>query len=150
MGLFHSTAYADSAEKIASRKKSISFIASNGGPSFLKTVIPGLFNDSIKHTHQIETLLKKSSLINDYVLIQYYTAMMNRKERTAVLKNSLVPILLIAGKHDTLIPLIKILEQSNMPDLCRLHILNDTGHMGMWEETALSNLILANFLQSFH
>src|SRR5215210_649891 len=41
-GLFHSSAYADSEEKKATRRKAIDFIRKNGTKEFLKTSVPNL------------------------------------------------------------------------------------------------------------
>jgi pimeloyl-ACP methyl ester carboxylesterase len=43
-GLFHSTAFADSEEKKAARRKGIEFINQHGAFEFLKTSIPNLFS----------------------------------------------------------------------------------------------------------
>src|SRR4051812_6767172 len=43
-GLIHSTAYADSEEKKAARRKGIEFIKENGAFAFLKSVTPNLFS----------------------------------------------------------------------------------------------------------
>ena len=51
LGLFHSSSYADSAEKKESREKNIRFIQKNGGALFVEQAIPGLFSDSFKLEH---------------------------------------------------------------------------------------------------
>ncbi|MFI5188628.1 MAG: alpha/beta fold hydrolase, partial [Chitinophagales bacterium] len=66
--------------------------------------------------------------------------------RTAVLKNLKIPMLFIAGKYDSAIPLNDILEQCHLPEKSYFHILYDSSHMGMLEETKKSNTILNDYL----
>ncbi|MEO8771836.1 MAG: alpha/beta hydrolase [Ferruginibacter sp.] len=146
-GLFHSSAYADDATKIETRKKAIDFIKNNNAESFLKTSIPGLFFDTKTSENNIEILLKKGNNFTPDALIQYYEAMIARPDRTILLKNSISPVLLIIGQHDKAVPFKLSLEQANMPGHSYIYILRNSAHMGMLEERDRSNKILADFLQ---
>ncbi|MBU3713853.1 MAG: alpha/beta hydrolase, partial [Ferruginibacter sp.] len=99
-GLFHSTALADSEEKIKTRRKAIQFIATNGSRAFLETAVPGLFHTPSKHKDVITKIIETGGKFPPENLIQYYEAMMNRPERTSILRHTKKPVLLIAGKHD--------------------------------------------------
>ena len=70
---------------------------------------------------------------------------MDRPDRTDILKNSIYPVLFIAGEHDTAIPLNHLMQQSHLPSLSYFHILKHSGHMGMLEEQEAANQILLNF-----
>src|SRR5688572_7259971 len=50
LGLFHSTAYADSEAKIETRRKGIQFIQEHGALAFLRTSTPNLFSPGSKTT----------------------------------------------------------------------------------------------------
>jgi pimeloyl-ACP methyl ester carboxylesterase len=147
-GLFHSSAYADSDEKIAIRRKAIDFIRNNGTEPFVKTSVPNLFSEETKRQQPqlIEKLIEIAKPILPEALMNYYRAMINRPDRTSVLKSFKNPVLLIAGKLDTAVPLNLSLEQFSMPAIAIVHILQNSGHMGMWEEEELSNTFLHNFL----
>lgn len=147
-GLVHSGAFADDMEKIATRKKGIKFIRENGAEAFLKTTTAGLFFDPEKSKKDIETLLQKGKSFPPDTLIQYYEAMITRPDRTNVLKTFEKPILFIIGEHDKAIPFSQSLPQSHMPAVSYIHILRNSGHMGMLEETKKVNEILGEFLQS--
>lgn len=147
-GLVHSGAYADDNEKIETRKKSIKFIEQNGSAAFLKTAIPGLFYNEQESKEEIERLIAKGSHFNPQSLIQYYNAMISRPDRTGILRNFIKPILFIIGEHDKAIPFKHSLEQSHIPAHAYIHILQETAHMGMREETQKVNKILAQFLHS--
>ncbi|RNI37986.1 alpha/beta hydrolase [Hanamia caeni] len=147
-GLFHSSAFADSEEKKQTRKKGIDFIKSHGSIAFLKTIAPNLFSPKTQKDRPelINQLVDLGKNITPEALIQYYEAMMARPDRSLVLESFSRPVLLIAGKYDTAIPLDALLQQFKMPSIASVHILQQSGHMGMWEETDLSNSILKNFL----
>jgi pimeloyl-ACP methyl ester carboxylesterase len=148
-GLFHSSAYSDSDEKIAMRRKGIEFIRKNGTEPFVKTSVPNLFSEETKRENPqlIQELIEIAKSISPEALINYYKAMIDRPDRTSVLKSFRKPVLLIAGKLDTAVPLNLSLEQFSMPSISHVHILQHSGHMGMWEEEELSNTFLHNFLK---
>lgn len=147
-GLFHSSAYADDAAKKEKRQKAIYFIEANGVEAFLKTSIPGLFANEEKSKEAIADLLAKGSLFTPEALIQYYMAMMQRPDRTAVLKTFEGKILFVMGKHDTAVPIKDALEQCHMPSVAYIHVLHNSGHMGMIEEKSKSFGILEDFLEA--
>lgn len=150
-GLVHSSAFADTVEKKETRKKGIDFIKKNGGHAFLKTVVPGLFSEESKSTHPeyVDELLNLTKEISDEALIQYYHAMMQRPDRSDLLKQSALPVLFLIGKHDQTIPLDVSLKQCQLPPVSSVTILEHSGHLGMWEETQKANDTLVSFLQIF-
>lgn len=145
-GLFHSTAYADNDIKIQNRKKAIEFIKANGNKPFLKTIIPDLYYNSFDKTNNIENHLAISNKIEASVLIQYYHAMINRKDRTIVLKNSNKPVLFVGGSYDLLIPFKQTIKESCYADCAVISILKKSAHMGMIEENEFSNNIISAFI----
>ena len=147
-GLLHSSAYADDEAKKANRKKAIQFIIENGSGAFLKTSIPGLFLDAEKSKNDIYNLIEMGNTFNPNVLIQQYNAMITRPDTTSVLKTFSHPILLLIGEHDKAILFAQSFEQSHLPKTAYIHILRESAHMGMLEETENVNKILAEFLQS--
>jgi len=147
-GLFHSTAFADTEEKKQVRLKAIDFINDNGANAFLKTSIPGLFTKAFaeKFPEKITGLVERGKNFTAAALVQYYHAMIERPDRTMVLRDNRLPILFIIGEFDTAIPLQSSLQQCHIPAESHVHILNQSAHMGMWEETGKSNQALHTFL----
>jgi pimeloyl-ACP methyl ester carboxylesterase len=147
-GLFHSTAFADSEEKIETRKKGIEFVKKHGAFEFLKNATPNLFSPSSRE--------EKPELIGGFIdglrnfsseaVVLYYEAMIQRPERTQLLKTTHLPVLFILGKYDNAIPLNDTLKLAHMPEKAYIHILYYSGHMGMLEEDDNSNHILKKFL----
>lgn len=150
-GLIHSSSFADTPEKIESRKKAIDFINRQGGRAFLKTIVGDLFSGDSKQQHPgyPDELLKLTEEISDAALIQYYRAMIDRPDRSSLLKSAAVPVLFLIGKHDKAIPYELSLKQCHLPTVSSVHILENSGHMGMWEETDKTNQAIHGFLQDF-
>ena len=146
-GLFHSSAYADDEAKRATRKKAIDFIKTNGAEAFLKTSIPGLFYDQ-GNSGPADALIEKGKAFSSKALLSYYTSMINRPDRTNVLKSFSNPLLFVMGEHDNAVPFQQSLQQCYPPQKAHVHILRNSAHMGMLEETERSNQILAQFLRS--
>jgi pimeloyl-ACP methyl ester carboxylesterase len=146
-GLMHSTAYPDSAEKKRIRLKAINTIEIYGADTFIKTTVPNLFAKKFKEEHpdQINTLIANAHFAKE-ALQQYYSAMMNRPDKTNVLRGSKVPVLFIIGEEDTAIPLNDILRQTSLPQQSYIHVLENVGHMGMWEATEKVNEYLLEFI----
>jgi len=148
LGLFHSTAYPDSEEKAALRRKSNEFISRHGAATFIRQSIPNLFAEASleQHPEWASGLIDRYEGFNPDSLIYYYNAMIRRPDRTATLKHSAWPVLFIIGEKDNTLPLEASLQQAHLPRLSSIHILEKAGHMGMLEEEAASNRILDEFL----
>ena len=147
-GLFHSSAFADSDEKKANRQKGIAFIQQHGAGEFLKTVTPNLFAPDSKEKipEVIKDLLEQGNNFTPQSLVSYYQAMMQRPDRTDVLQKAAVPVLFIMGKYDNAVPMEDSLKQCHLPQKSYIHILAQSGHMGMLEEADRCNQILEEFL----
>ena len=52
----------------------------------------------------------------------------------------------VLGKYDVAVPLEDSLKLCHLPEKSYIHILSQTGHIGMLEEPGNSNRILENFL----
>jgi pimeloyl-ACP methyl ester carboxylesterase len=150
LGLFHSTAYPDSEERKAIRRKAIESIKAHGAHEFLKTLVPNFFSAQSKESNpaQMQQLIASTENFSSQALIAYYEAMMQRPDRTVMLDNSEIPVLFIAGTSDSAVPLDDVLQQCHLPLKSYFHILAQSGHMGMIEEKDKANSILSQYLAS--
>lgn len=130
------------------RRKGIEFINRHGAFEFLKTTIPNLFsqNSREKIPNSIQKLIDKGNNFNPAALVSYYEAMIQRPDRTEMLQKARVPVLFIMGKYDTAVTLEDGLQQCHLPGKSYIHILPNSGHMGMLEEKNACNKILDKFL----
>lgn len=146
-GLIHSTTYADTEEKKEMRRKAIAFINTHESAAFLKTSTPNLFSESFQREHAsiIANLIEKSSTLQPSVFIAHYQAIMARPDRTHVLAESKVPVLMVIGKEDKAVNPADAQAQSKLNPLCTAVIL-DTGHMSMLEAPEELNLQIMSFI----
>ncbi|MFZ1785876.1 MAG: alpha/beta hydrolase, partial [Ferruginibacter sp.] len=142
--LVHSSAFADSEEKKANRLKSIDFVKKNGAFEFLKAVITDLFTETWASNNRelVEVQIEKCKSFTDEAIINYIQAMIDRPDRTQVLKNINKPVLFIIGEHDKAIPFEQSMPQCYLPDESHIHILRNSAHMGMLEEAEKLNSAL--------
>lgn len=146
-GLFHSTGYPDTTEKKEDRLKQVEFVRKNGVVPYVNQLIPGLFSKNQERSLQTEYSLKIARECKAEGIINALLAMRQRPERTEVLKTAEVPVLIIAGADDSLIPLEKLSYQASLPARCQFELLENSGHMGMTEEPSESIRILGSFMQ---
>ena len=148
LGLFHSTAYADSEEKISTRKKGIQFIKDNGAAAFLRSTTANLFAPETKKQRPelIDRIVASGTGFSEEVLISYYEGMIQRPDRTHILSQVPYPVLIIMGKYDQAVPVKDNLQLCKLPKVAYIHTLFQSGHMGMLEETQRSISILRQFM----
>jgi pimeloyl-ACP methyl ester carboxylesterase len=147
-GLFHSSSFADTDEKKATRRKGIESIGQQGAVEFLKTMIPNLFA-GLSKDEKSELIDEQIALSHNFLpqaLVSYYQAMIERPDRTNLLRNTTVPVLFIIGKHDVAVPPEDSLKQCHLPEKSYIHLLQKAGHMGMLEEPDICNHYLEKFL----
>jgi len=148
-GLFHSTAFADTEEKKATRRRGIEFIQTHDSYEFIKQSTPNLFTEEfrIKNDIEVAKMMAQYSHFEPAALVAYYEAMIQRPNLTVVLQSFNKPILFIIGKQDKAIPFEDSMKQCHLPQMASIHILEKAAHMGMWEEKEKSSQALLSFLQ---
>ena len=148
-GLFHSTSFADNEEKKDTRRKGIEFIRENGPFAFLKTTIPNLFSPENRENKPalVQEQVEASRDFTAEALIAYYKAMINRPDRTELLRQTPLPVLFIIGKFDQAVPMQDSLKQSYLPTVSHVHLFEQSGHMGMKEEKTRTNEAIMKFLE---
>ena len=148
-GLVHSTAFADTDEKKETRRKAIDFIQKNGTEAFLKTSSTGLFSEQSQQQHPewIDNTVNMGSPFDPQVLVANYEAMMDRPDRTNVLRGSKMPVLFIIGMEDKAAPADDLLKQVHLPEVSYFHLLENVGHMGMWEAADKVNTFIQKFIE---
>lgn len=148
LGLFHSTAKADSEEKKEGRRKSVKLMEQYGAETFLRQTLPNMFSPATRSTlpSEVDAYVKMGMECQLPALVAYYEAMAARPDRTGVLKGLRVPVLFMIGKDDNAVPLDNVLPQITLPRISSIHIFENVGHMGMWEIATESNVILEQFI----
>jgi pimeloyl-ACP methyl ester carboxylesterase len=140
VGLFHSTAKADTEPKKANRDKVVEFVSKNGAKPFLDSFVPTLFYR--KDNPKMEHVQKICSGTNKDTIIAYSLAMRDRSDYQDSLANTPIPILFVSGAHDSFIPTEDNISQANLCKNPQLVVMEETNHIGMIEdaETSLKHL----------
>ena len=147
-GLFHSTAFSDNDEKKETRNKGIGFIRQHGAFEFLRNTVPNLFSPFSrgKKPELIDGFIRDLHNFSPQALVSYYEAMIERSDTTDLLKATKLPVLFVIGKFDNAVPIQDVLKQAYLPEKSYIHILLQSGHMGMLEDADTSNEIIKKFL----
>lgn len=132
-GLIHSTAYPDSEEGKQGRLKSIATIQDKGLPAFIDGLIPKLFASA--HVQSMPDTVQEAIRIGYGTsadgAIRTLEGMRTRPDRRVVLEQAQVPVLLVAGEHDQLIPAERTFTASG--DRIIQRTVAGAGHMSMME-----------------
>jgi len=147
LGMFHSHPYADSEEKKEARRRSAQFIREQGHILFVKQLIPGLFAPGYAggNSFLINRLIHAASAYHPTGIIGGLEAMIQRPDRSEILQKAAWPVLFIIGEEDRAVPADQSLSQTQLPLVASVHILEKTGHMGMFEAKKKTQLIVREF-----
>ncbi|GGZ18782.1 alpha/beta hydrolase [Echinicola pacifica] len=148
LGLFHSTAFADDEEKIGLRNRTITFAHKHGARKFVDSFVPPLFTETHRESmaetiQKVVEIARKTSLEG---LVAFTKAMRDRKDRMEVLKTFGGKKMMIAGQLDTAVKIEA--SRQHQPYLSHYYELEESGHMGMFEQPELTLAMIKEFLES--
>ncbi|SES29982.1 alpha/beta fold hydrolase [Psychrobacillus sp. OK032] len=131
--LIHSTGFPDSEEAKKGREISANNIDTEGMEAFIEGLVPKLFSSNHLESHSKEiTEVKKIGFSTSLAGAKNaLIAMKNRTDRREIIEITDLPVLLIAGEEDQLIPPDKVFT-ANGKHLKQV-LINDVGHMSMYE-----------------
>lgn len=150
LGLINSTTLEDSPEKRVNRDKTAQFIRNHQASFFLKTFVPNLFAEEYRYKYQqeIDFVTAMGQHLDEDVLADYMLAMKHRPDRSHLLKK-IQNFLYIGGENDTGISLEDHKMQiSSLINTSNGHVLENVGHMSMYEAPEELQSIVAIFLKS--
>ena len=132
--LFHSTAMPDSEARKGDRDKAIDFVKKYPA-RYIKEVVPKYFATHKRKPLQktISRLVKSMSKTKKEGIVAALLGMKKRPNRELTLKHTSVPVLFIIGKHDSVLAWENILLLTSLPKKSFSLILEDAGHMGLYE-----------------
>ncbi len=134
LGLFHSTASADSDAARKGRDLAIKAVDQNH-QGFLLNFIPELFAPSNreKYSREIASLIAKSNQMDKRGIIAALAGMKERPDMVGFLSEMACPVMFIAGKCDSRIPIEILTPQFSLPKASYTLVLDYVGHMGYIE-----------------
>ncbi len=150
MGLFHSHAAADTFEAKENRMRTIEIVKLNR-KGFIKQFIPDLFAETnvVRLSDQIEQLSKNAEKMSVQSITNTLMGLKDRSGKFDLLLNTNIPVLFIAGKEDSRIPVQNILAQAILPRYSEVLVLGDVGHMGFIEAREQTIEMVRNFAVKF-
>lgn len=135
VGLLHSTALADSETAKENRDKAVQTIKQEGLRAFVDNLVPKLF--APRHLETMQGLVQHVKAIGYETSSQGAAAsalgMKARPDRTALLRQAAVPVLLVAGALDQVVPIDSTLHTAEGQPKVYTHIAEGSGHLGMLE-----------------
>ncbi|AYB42186.1 alpha/beta hydrolase [Paenibacillus lautus] len=145
-GLIHSTGYPDSDEAKEKRVKAVSSIQGEGITAFVDGLVPGLFAPDTKETKPecIQRAKEIGYLTPPQGAIGAALAMRERPDRRDVLSASTLPILLVAGEKDGLIPAERTFTTDH-DNVTRI-VIEGAGHMSMMETPEKLGEVISSFM----
>jgi len=151
LGLFHSSATADSEAKKTDRQRAIDLVMRNTD-SFIAAAVPGLFAEGSKARleEEIASLTARVQTFPSQGIVANLRGMMQRPDRTAVLYALDIPTLFIHGSEDPVIPTDAIRAQAAKVSDGTFVELKGVGHMGYLEAPDLCRNAIRTFAQQAH
>lgn len=144
--LFHSHVMADDEKTKRDRERTIK-IVEQSKTQFITAFIPDLFAEENKKRFadkisELQKIEKENSVEGICASLR---GMKARKSHLAFLINTDIPILFIAGKEDSRIPVEKMLAQVALPKHSELLLLGNVGHMGFIEAKSATLKAISSF-----
>jgi pimeloyl-ACP methyl ester carboxylesterase len=124
------------------------FIQEWGVSKYLETATPNLFGDAFKKANPgvIQNVIDSGLGISQEAMIQFVFAMRNRKAMTHLLQQNNMPVWMIVGEADLAVTIQDSLEQIKLLPSSNSLVLENVGHMGMFEATDLVNQFIKKML----
>lgn len=147
--LFHSSPNGDTPEKAENRQREIEIVEA-GKKEMLARVNPGkgFAPDNLRKCRDtIEELAEQVMLTEDQAVVAVLKGMAERPDRSAAMRESGVPQLMIFGRADNYIPVEAAQAMAQAQPQAEVAWLDHSGHMGFVEQPVESIVILDRFLE---
>lgn len=150
--LFHSHALADPEEKKLNRDREMELVRQGKKMQFINVNIPNAFaSDNLEIlAGEVERARNIALKTPDQGIICALEGMKNRPDRRHVLRGSVVPILIVAGRKDNYIPFEVYEQHFGLGRDTDTLILESSGHMGFIEEMDASLQAISRFLRKVY
>lgn len=145
--MFHTHPFSDTPDKKKVRDKGVEFIQTYGVEKFVTPLVPILFGDNrkLEIRHIINGLIATSKNYSSEAIIGGLIAMKNRPDRSPILEKINCPVQFIIGRLDGAVSWEQSMKQTNIPNISDIQILDDVGHMGMYEAAELTQKMIIDF-----
>jgi pimeloyl-ACP methyl ester carboxylesterase len=147
--LFHSTPFADTEEKKQTRDREIEMVDQGRRDLICKTNIPRAFAGSnVKRLkNEVGRAVQIALGTSDEGVKAVLQGMKMRPDRSRILLNSDIPVLVILGRQDNYIPFSAVKDKIKLNARGEIHVLENSGHMGFIEESRRSLELITSFIE---
>lgn len=128
--LLHSTPFTDSAERIGKRMQTLQLIQESGVDRFYPLFADSLFFRPHPAKDLLMDMIRKTP---QHAVVAYINMMMTRNDHVHTLANANIPVLIISGEFDPILPASQISALSTLLSQASIRTLSLCGHMGMYE-----------------
>jgi pimeloyl-ACP methyl ester carboxylesterase len=148
VGLVNSHPFADTPERKEIRTKAIGLLQNGGKNPFVKQLITGLFSQAYYKDHHdtVNGLITKARRYQVEGIVYATQAMRDRPDQVSVMQNTALPVLMILGAHDHLVPPAVVDQFMHLPKIGKIAILPEVTHMAMFEDQAATSAHLSAFV----
>jgi 3-oxoadipate enol-lactonase len=129
LGLISSQAIADTPEKKESRYLSLKQLQESGRKSIANSMVGKLTSDSMLQNQMYDIIMSQS----EAGIMSAIKALAERSDQTSIVGTLDVPLLVVHGDSDELIPFERAVEVSKVAENSNLVVIAKAGHMPMLE-----------------
>jgi pimeloyl-ACP methyl ester carboxylesterase len=147
ISLIHSTAHPDSEEAKKTRTANIEKVELEGIEVLIDGLVPKLFspNNMERNAEDIQRAKEIGYRTSLEGAVGALLAMRERPDANIVLEDTSLPVLLVAGEKDQIIPGEKTFSVSR--ENIMQEVIQEAGHMGMYENPEKLVRVMKNFLK---
>lgn len=144
----NSSVFADTEIKKVQRNKVIDFLQTNGTAAFIENFIPGLFYIENREAcaEHITKAIEQGKTISSKTMIRYMEMMRDRQDLSHSLTHFEKPVHFIIGKNDESVTFETSSPQISIPPFATALILDNCGHMAMFEKKEATLSSVCSFL----
>ncbi len=148
--LVDSRAAADTEEGRERRDTAVATIHAGGRQAFLDQFVAGLVGESTRRRapRLVEELRQLAEAVGDATLVAALAGMRDRPDSTAVLASLSVPVLLVVGEEDALVPPSEAAALQRLAPRATLAVIPEAGHTPTVERPVATAAVLVGFLES--
>ncbi len=147
LGLFHSHPYEDQPATRTKRLRGIEMLRSGKRDLYVAQLFPGLFTPDFarEHANIVQKLIATGQRQSAEAIITALEIMLSRRDHTATLSNINVPVQIIQGEDDMVVPVKLAMATALLPAITDLQVLPGVAHMGMFEAPERTAAMVQSF-----
>ncbi len=149
LALVHSHVFEDPEEKKANRTATMKEISEKGREAFVEKMIPSLLGNEKDYVEITKMLIQRGMIYDNNAWSFGTQAIRDRKDHSATLTNSKIPVLMLMGENDKAVTPALAYKQAPLSERSMLHMYPGVGHLAMYESPSKMIEDLIRFYDSF-